>query len=617
MKRTFLTALAAAIAWLGGPAGAQQALAGDPSLAPDIGPGTQGDLAYSGPADVGGYYYWLCSFVPPTPIGELIEDAHLTKPGNLASFDIWYATAGSSGEPYYAEDLSAVVKFYANDSSDSIVPDASSEIASFTLTGLPRYRNGTRVKRTFDIAQPGPYLPEDVWMGVELVFPPGAQAYGSLVFCSSDGCGGTGAGWTPQWGASHSLNFFGASSCDPFSLWDWDLGELPNFPPTDFDGNGTNDVVSGPYFPPISDGSTTLNYRLAIRVFDVVANQPPTCVADLSQAEAAFLEDPAGTFVVTEGETLVVPFTGTDPDGDLLTATLSGLPATASLSPTSGTAPLDTTLTWTPSASDDGVYSATVTFSDGSLTSSCSLGVDVNLKPICSASDQTVPCTSPAGATVQLNGSATDPDDDDATLGYHWAVSNDGILLSDPDTAMPTGIFPIGVTMATLTVTDGRGGVAICDVLVTVEDTEPPEVMCTSDVAALWPPNHKMQEVTLIVTATDACAAPGSVLPITVYVRSNEPDDAPGLGDGSTTGDVNGSDGYSVSPGGIDVTPFMVYDSANQQWMGTLQLRAERDGTGKGRKYTIDVQALDPSGNSNDTSCCIVVPHDRRKLANP
>jgi hypothetical protein len=41
-------------------------------------------------------------------------------------------------------------------------------------------------------------------------------------------------------------------------------------------------------------------------------------------------------------------------------------------------------------------------------------------------------------------------------------------------------------------------------------------------------------------------------------------------------------------------------------------LRAEREGNGVGRKYTIDVSALDSSGNQATTSCCVIVPHDKR-----
>jgi hypothetical protein len=44
----------------------------------------------------------------------------------------------------------------------------------------------------------------------------------------------------------------------------------------------------------------------------------------------------------------------------------------------------------------------------------------------------------------------------------------------------------------------------------------------------------------------------------------------------------------------------------------TLNLRAERLGTGTGRVYTISVQCTDPSGNSSTKTTTVTVPHDSR-----
>lgn len=345
------------------------------------------------------------------------------------------------------------------------------------------------------------------------------------------------------------------------------------------------------------------------------ANNPPACTADLSIPRLDFLEPAPGAFVVTEGETLVVPFEGTDADGELLQVSTAGFPAGASILPLSGNAPLMSTLTWTPTAADKAgaPYTLSVTFTDPSLASStCEVTVaDVNLRPDCTASDQTVECSSHAGAVVTLDGSATDADDAAVDLSYQWFVSDASVVLDDPSSPAATGLFPIGVTMATLTVADGRGGVDVCDVLITVEDTLPPEVLCTTDRAALWPPKHSMVPVTLVIAATDACVDPDEILPIVVYVSSSEPDDATGDGDGHTQGDVDGQDGYT-SP--VDVTGDFTYDATSGLWTGTILLRAERAGTGSGRKYTLDVEALDSHGNASITSCCVVVAHDRRAL---
>jgi hypothetical protein len=352
----------------------------------------------------------------------------------------------------------------------------------------------------------------------------------------------------------------------------------------------------------------------------IQVNTAPTCAEDFTDARTNFLEPNPESFVVTEGSEFRVPITLDDVDGDIVTASLSG-PAGAVLGPpTSGAAPFTTDFVWTPTAAQKVLapYLIVVTVTDAhGASSTCSFTVeDINLDPSCNAGgDQNgqimVECASHDGTLVQLHGTATDPDD--TSLNYHWDVSDLAVILDDPDSTDPSGLFPVGVTMATLTVTDGRGGLCICDVIITVVDSIPPEVECTSDLAMMWPPNHKMWTVELVVLATDACSDPSLIDPLTVTVRSSEPDDASGAGDGQTTGDVNGSDGFTAP---VDITPLMIFDNATQTYTTTLQLRAERDGTGSGRKYTIDVAARDSHGNVGKASCCIVVPHDKRPNAN-
>ena len=341
-------------------------------------------------------------------------------------------------------------------------------------------------------------------------------------------------------------------------------------------------------------------------------NTNPFCSADVTDAQASFNEPAPGSFVVTAGETITVPFTGTDLDGDNLTVTSTGLPAGATLSPTSGSALLVSTFEWTPNAADKGgvPYTVQVTFEDPfNGTSTCNVTIaDINLKPSCNAgADLNLECDAPDGAMVTLYGSATDADD--ATLSYHWSVSDLDVTLNDADTQSPTAVFPVGITMATLTVTDGRGGVCVDDVVITIQDTTPPEVMVTTDCAALWPPKHDMREVTIIIFATDTCEDPENVIPLIVTVSSNEPDNANGNGDGNTIGDVGGQDGHA---GYVDVTSSFAYDVDLGAWIGTIQLRAERDGDGNGRAYTIDVSAWDTYNNIATTSCVVVVPHDKR-----
>jgi hypothetical protein len=347
------------------------------------------------------------------------------------------------------------------------------------------------------------------------------------------------------------------------------------------------------------------------------ANHAPVCSVDFTQAAGNLLQTGPGSFVVTEGHTLAVDFSALDDDADPLTVSAVDLPATAVLTPGAGSIASAAQLTWTPVSADKAATPLTiqVAFTDpDGLTCSESVTVsDVNLNPVASAGGDingeiTVQCLTAEGTTLTLGGSAVDPDD--AVLAYHWDVSDAAVVLDDSEIATPTGTFPLGITMATLTVTDGRGGFDTSDVVVTVIDTVAPVVVCTSNKAYLNPPDHTMIPVQVVLEASDVCFDPEAVAPILVTVRSNEPDDAPSdLGDGATTGDVNGFDGYSAP---VDVTSAMVADPlVAGRYTGTIFLRAEMHVRGTGRRYTIDAQASDTSGNSSSTSAVVIVPRRR------
>lgn len=226
--------------------------------------------------------------------------------------------------------------------------------------------------------------------------------------------------------------------------------------------------------------------------------------------------------------------------------------------------------------------------------------VPCNEDPVADAGpDQTAEC---AGllTTVQLDGSASsDPDGD--TLSYEWAAPV-GVTLDDPNIASPSGDFPIGPSLLTLTVADGNGGVSCDDVLIIIQDTTAPVVVCTTDVIALHAPNHTMRTVQIGVAVTEEC----SDFALSCEVSSSEPDDA--NGDGAFTGDVDGLDGYT-----LPVTVDLTFDAASNAFIGEVELRAERDGAESGRSYSIVCDVADFAGNVSSASCVVVVPHDRRK----
>jgi hypothetical protein len=226
-----------------------------------------------------------------------------------------------------------------------------------------------------------------------------------------------------------------------------------------------------------------------------------------------------------------------------------------------------------------------------------------NAVPVADAGpDQTVNCGPQANVSVTLDGTASsDPDGD--TLEYVWTVPAGSLVtLANPTSAVTTATIPAtesGDYPILLTVTDGKGGTSTDEVVIhVVVDSTPPEITCETDKVSLWPPDHRIVEVTLAVSISD-----GNV---TAACTSSEPDDA--NGDGEFTGDVNGGDGFSA-PQPIALS----YNDTLGCYVGTLRLRAERDGREAGRTYSIVCTATDPYGNSSTARCAVVVPHDRRR----
>ena len=163
-----------------------------------------------------------------------------------------------------------------------------------------------------------------------------------------------------------------------------------------------------------------------------------------------------------------------------------------------------------------------------------------------------------------------------------------------------------GATVSfTVTVIAGSAGTSIANTAtVTSNETDPTPTnnsstattplnhnpVCSSLSAGpnLWPPNHKLNTVTV----TGATDPDGNPLTVTVTgVTQDEPTN--GLGDGDTAIDA-------------------ILGSGN-----TVQVRAERSGLGDGRVYRIAVSVTDGAGGSCTGVATVGVPHDQGKGSTP
>jgi hypothetical protein len=161
-----------------------------------------------------------------------------------------------------------------------------------------------------------------------------------------------------------------------------------------------------------------------------------------------------------------------------------------------------------------------------------------------------------------------------------------------PPTTVPgdRAVVPVsaeGVTTISYAARDRRGNVEETRSLVVRVDRTAPQLSCSPSPRELWPPNHKLVDVTVTVALADEGAGPAGF--VLLEASSSEPDDAGG--DGNTTGDVAGFDVGTPDTSG---------------W-----LRAERQGGGPGRVYTLRYGGADRAGHEAACAAHVVVPHDR------
>jgi YVTN family beta-propeller protein len=161
----------------------------------------------------------------------------------------------------------------------------------------------------------------------------------------------------------------------------------------------------------------------------------------------------------------------------------------------------------------------------------------------------------------------------DGTRAYFTDGNFDTVSVIDTTTNKVLGSpIAVGHAPADIAITPGP----ICTpVSITALQATPP---------TLWPPNHQMVSVNLSVTTSNGCGAVSCQI---INVSSNE--QVNGLGDGNMAPDWQVTGSLSVD------------------------LRAERSGTGTGRIYTVTVQCTDASGGSATKLVQVTVPFSQRK----
>ena len=191
---------------------------------------------------------------------------------------------------------------------------------------------------------------------------------------------------------------------------------------------------------------------------------------------------------VAEGGTLTTTVTATDPDGDLVTITASGLKTWMTFS--------GSTLTLKPGYSDSGSYSVTFTASDGKLSTTASLPITVtgtNQAPVIG----TVPAlTTAEGATFSHTVIVSDADGDPVTLSASGLQS--WMSLSGTTFSASPGYTSVGTYAVTLTASDGLKQ-STGSLTLTVANTNRAPVL---DAVGNWPVGES-KVLSRPITATD------------------------------------------------------------------------------------------------------------------
>ena len=208
---------------------------------------------------------------------------------------------------------------------------------------------------------------------------------------------------------------------------------------------------------------------------------------------------------------------------------------------------------------------------------------------------QTLEAQAPWGAIVHLDGSNSSdtdstPGTNDDIVSFNWYEQIDPC---DPSSNVLLGTsqtldcnLPLGTHTIILEVTDNAGASDTDGVIITVQDTTPPQFTLSVTPTILWPLSKRMIKITPAWTVTDLCDPDPNVSLVNIQITES----------GRLIGTYPGSTDILVDPN------------------GPINLRAWRSGNTADRIYTVTYQAADDSNNIAESSAIVTVPHDQRRL---
>lgn len=220
----------------------------------------------------------------------------------------------------------------------------------------------------------------------------------------------------------------------------------------------------------VNDLLDTADHYFAVTAYDGAGNESTYSnvvhSAPISTPNVAPVLAAIGNKSILEGGNLGFTASASDPDGDSLTFSASGLPAGAGFNSSTGL------FSWTPASDQSGQYSVTISVSDGAASDSEVIqitvtDVAVNQAPVLALiGDKAVD----EGDTQFIPISATDPDGDSLTYSVGSLPSGatfdaDGKMFSWSPTFEQAGVYTVTFTVSDGSLTD------VEQISLTVNDT--------------------------------------------------------------------------------------------------------------------------------------------------